>query len=77
MLVKAGQDAAFRKTKEAIEPATMDVCPGTTATAYLSPSATSHPPRPRQTTTGNSQVRLPRWGFDLTQRASAIPGAVQ
>ncbi|WP_110401137.1 Lcl C-terminal domain-containing protein [Sphaerotilus hippei] len=36
-----------------------------------------HPPRPRQTTTGNSPVRLPRWRPDLTQRASTNPGAVQ
>ena len=46
-------------------------------TVCSNPSATSHSPRPRQTTTGNWPVRPPRWWPDLTQRASKKPGAVQ
>ena len=50
---------------------------GSTTIDCSNPLATFHRPRPRQTTTGNSPVRLPRRPPDLTQRASAIPGAVQ
>jgi len=65
------------KTKAAVELATLEWGPGSTPTDCSNPSAISHPPRPRQTTTGNSPVKPPRWQPDLTQRASAISGAVQ
>jgi len=49
------------KTKEAVELATLQGWPGSTTTGCSSPSATSHPQRLRQTTTGISSVKPPRW----------------
>jgi hypothetical protein len=51
-------------------------CHGSTTTGCSNPSATSRPPRLRQTTTGNSPVRSPWWWPDLNQPASTIPGVV-
>ena len=63
------------KTKESLELATLDGCPGSIITGCCNPSATSHRPKPKQTTIVNSPSRPCR--PDSRQRASTNPGAVQ
>ena len=52
-------------------------CRGSTTTDYSNPSDTSHLPKLRQTTIGNSPVRSPWWRHDLNQTTSTKPGALQ
>ena len=51
--------------------------PGSTITDCSDPSATSRWQKLRQTTTGNSPIRQPKWTPDLNQTASTKPRAVQ
>ena len=64
------------KTKESVEPRS-NGWPGSTTIDCSNPSAISRRRRLRQTTTGNSPVRPPRWRSDLNQLASTNPGAIQ
>jgi transposase InsO family protein len=50
---------------------------GSITTDCLNTSGTYRPQKLRQTTTGNSPVKPPRWWPDLNQTASTEPGAIQ